>query len=201
MEFHEKLQALRKQHGLTQEELAQRLYVSRTAVSKWESGRGYPNIDSLKAIAACFSVTVDDLLSGDEVLTIAEQDSREKKDGWQDRVFGLLDLSVAVLLFARFFGQTVDGAVYEVSLFCLSAIPLYLRIVYAVVVVGLALFGLLTLVLHAYHGRLWMRYKRYLSLCLSVVGVVLFMVSPQPYAAMLLFLFLLIKVSLLLKMR
>ena len=68
-------------------------------------------------------------------------------------------------------------------------------------VVVLALFGLLTLVLHAYHGRLWMRYKRYLSLFLSVVGVVLFMVSPQPYAAMLLFLFLLIKVSLLLKMR
>lgn len=201
MEFHEKLQALRKQRGLTQEELAQKLYVSRTAVSKWESGRGYPNIDSLKAIAACFSVTVDDLLSGDEVLTIAEQDSREKKDGWQDRVFGLLDLSVAVLLFARFFGQTVEGAVYEVSLFCLSAIPLYLLVAYAVVVVGLASFGLLTLILHAYRGRLWMHYKRYLSLFLSVVGVVLFMVSPQPYAAMLLFLFLLIKISLLLKMR
>ena len=38
MEFHEKLQALRHQKGWTQEELAQRLYVSRTAVSKWESG-------------------------------------------------------------------------------------------------------------------------------------------------------------------
>ena len=46
MEFHEKLQELRKQKGLTQEELAESLYVSRTAISKWESGRGYPNIDS-----------------------------------------------------------------------------------------------------------------------------------------------------------
>ena len=40
MEFNEKLQELRKQKGLTQEELAEQLYVSRTAISKWESGRG-----------------------------------------------------------------------------------------------------------------------------------------------------------------
>ena len=46
MEFNEKLLELRKQKGLTQEELAEVLFVSRTAISKWESGRGYPNIDS-----------------------------------------------------------------------------------------------------------------------------------------------------------
>ena len=51
MEFHEKLQELRKQKGITQEKLAEALYVSRTAVSKWESGRGYPGIDSLKRLA------------------------------------------------------------------------------------------------------------------------------------------------------
>ena len=50
MEFCEKLQLLRKQNGLTQEQLAGRLFVSRTAVSKWESGRGYPNLESLKDI-------------------------------------------------------------------------------------------------------------------------------------------------------
>ena len=50
LEFHEKLQELRKSRNLTQEELAEELYVSRTAISKWESGRGYPSIDSLKAI-------------------------------------------------------------------------------------------------------------------------------------------------------
>ena len=64
MEFNEKLQELRKQKGFTQEELAELLFVSRTAVSKWESGRGYPNIDSLKAISKLFSVTIDELLSG-----------------------------------------------------------------------------------------------------------------------------------------
>lgn len=56
MEFHEKLQELRKQKGLTQDQLAEKLYVSRTAVSKWESGRGYPNIESLKAISKYFGV-------------------------------------------------------------------------------------------------------------------------------------------------
>ena len=40
MEFHEKLQQLRRQNNMTQEQLAQQLFVSRTAVSKWESGRG-----------------------------------------------------------------------------------------------------------------------------------------------------------------
>ena len=54
MEFHEKLQELRKRKNMTQEELAQALYVSRTAISKWESGKGYPSIDSLKAISTFF---------------------------------------------------------------------------------------------------------------------------------------------------
>lgn len=51
MEFNDKLQELRKRENLTQEELAEILHVSRAAVSKWESGRGLPNIDSLKDIS------------------------------------------------------------------------------------------------------------------------------------------------------
>jgi transcriptional regulator with XRE-family HTH domain len=72
MEFHEKLQQLRKQNQLTQEQLAEQLYVSRTAVSKWESGKGYPNIESLKCISKLFSVTIDELLSSDELIVLAE---------------------------------------------------------------------------------------------------------------------------------
>jgi transcriptional regulator with XRE-family HTH domain len=78
MEFNEKLQELRKQKNLTQEELAERLFVSRTAVSKWELGKGYPNIDTLKAISEFFNVTVDELLSGKEILNLAEQDAKHK---------------------------------------------------------------------------------------------------------------------------
>ena len=78
MEFNEKLQEFRKQKGLTQVELAELLYVSRTAISKWESGRGFPNIEALKAISKFFSVSLDELLSGEEILAIAEKDRKEK---------------------------------------------------------------------------------------------------------------------------
>ena len=83
MEFHEKLQELRKNRGLTQEELAEALYVSRTAISKWESGRGYPSIDSLKGISAYFSVTIDNLLSSEKLLFIAEKENNQKKQRTQ----------------------------------------------------------------------------------------------------------------------
>ena len=59
MELNEKLKELRNSRGLTQEELASALFVSRTAISKWESGRGNPSIDSLKEISSFFSITLD----------------------------------------------------------------------------------------------------------------------------------------------
>ena len=79
MEFHEKLQELRKSRGLTQEELAEALFVSRTAISKWESGRGYPSIDSLKEISSYFSVSIDDLLSGEHLIFIAEKENKSNQ--------------------------------------------------------------------------------------------------------------------------
>lgn len=76
MEFNEKLQQLRKGKEWTQEQLAEELFVSRTAISKWESGKGYPNIDSLKGISKLFSVSIDDLLSGEELISLAADENR-----------------------------------------------------------------------------------------------------------------------------
>ena len=201
MEFHEKLQELRKRRGLTQEELADALYVSRTAVSKWESGRGYPNIDSLKAIAAFFSVTIDELLSGDQVLTIAEEDSKQKETHIRDLVFGLLDLSVAMFLFLPFFGQKAAGTIQEVSLLSLAEISPWLRVSYFVVVIGIILFGILTLALQNWQRAFWVNGKRKVSLVFNAVGVLLFIISLQPYAASFLFVFFVIKVVMLIKKR
>ena len=91
MEFHEKLQELRKSRGLTQEELAGILFVSRTAISKWESGRGYPSIDSLKEISNYYSVTIDDLLSGEKLLSIAEKENKANIRNICNLLFGIVD--------------------------------------------------------------------------------------------------------------
>ncbi len=199
MEFNEKLQKLRKQKGLTQEELAEALYVSRTAISKWESGRGYPNIDSLKAISKLFSVTIDELLSGDELLTIAEEDNKQKENHFRDLVFGLLDLSVGMFFFLPFFGQKAAGIVQQVSLLSLTEISPYLKTSYFVFVISIALCGILTLSLQNINQIFWVRNKSKISLVLNAVGTLLFIISLQPYAAILLFIFLMIKVLMLTK--
>lgn len=69
MKFSEKLQKLRKENKLSQEQLADMLDVSRQAVSKWESGQTYPEMDKLLALCKIFKCSLDDL-TNDEVKEI-----------------------------------------------------------------------------------------------------------------------------------
>lgn len=199
MEFNEKLQELRKQKGLTQEELANALFVSRTAISKWESDRGYPSIDSLKAIADFFDISIDELLSSDELLTIAKEDNKHKERRLRDLVFGLLDLSVAMLFFVPFFGQKTNGAVQSVSLLFLTDVAPYLRVCYFAVVISLVISGILTLAMQNCEQAFWVRCKGIVSLSLNLIGTMLFIISLQPYAATFIVAILLIKVLMLIK--
>ena len=61
------IRALREKKGLTQEELAQRIFVSGKAVSKWETGKGHPDISLLEPLAAALGISVIELLSGQHV--------------------------------------------------------------------------------------------------------------------------------------
>lgn len=201
MEFHEKLQELRKQKGLTQEELAEMLFVSRTAISKWESGRGYPNIESLKSISGFFSVSIDDLLSGEEMLTLAESDHKEKESHFRDFVFGLLDCSIILLFFLPIFGQTDSGIVQSVSLWNLSDLQGYLKAAYFIVLIAPVLWGIATLALQNCNHPFWMQNKNKISLLFSTAGIFLFVLSRQPYAAMYTIVFLGIKAWMLIKQR
>ena len=199
MEFNEKLQELRKQKKLTQEELANALFVSRAAVSKWESARGYPNIDSLKALAKFFGVTIDELLSSEELLTIASKDTMQAKRHYLDLTFGLLDCSIVLFCFLPFFGQKSAGIVQAVSLLSLNGISSWLKGLYFAVTAGMALCGILTLALQRCQYRRWTKHKTAISLVFNTAGTLLFIISLQPYAAAYLFAFLLIKAFLLRK--
>ena len=201
MEFNEKLQILRKQKGLTQEELASKLYVSRTAVSKWESGRGYPNIESLRAIAQFFSVTVDELISPNEILQAAEENQKKTEKHFRDLLFGLLDICAALLIFLPFFGERVGDSVSEVSLLALGSAQPYLKIAYFAAAILTVIIGILTLALQNCSAMLWVKSKTKISLGLGAASVLLFTVSLQPYAAAFAFSLLAVKAIMLIKRR
>lgn len=86
MTLHDKIQALRRARGLSQEEVADALNVSRQAVSKWETGQSYPSTENLIALAALFESSADELLelARDEKTDAPEMD--EKKEGAPDSV-------------------------------------------------------------------------------------------------------------------
>ena len=62
MNLSERLEDLRKQHDLTQDQLAEKLTVTRQAISRWERGLAYPTVDNLKALAQLYQVSLDTLL-------------------------------------------------------------------------------------------------------------------------------------------
>ena len=199
MTFGEKLKKLRTEAHLTQDELAENLFVSRTAISKWESDRGYPNIESLKSIAKFFSVTLDELLSPCEVLSIAEEDHKRKENHFRDLIYGLLDLCVAMLLFLPLFAKKAEGMIQSTSLITLNGVQSYLKTTYLTLVVLMIVIGVLTLALQNRQAKAWVKIKTTISLLLGAIAVLVFIISSQPYAAVFAFSLLAIKAFLLIK--
>lgn len=198
MEFNEKLQQLRKSKGLTQEELAEAIFVSRTAVSKWESGRGYPNIDSLKELSRYFSVTIDELICPDEIITAAENEKRALIGSYISLLCGVLDIFTALLLFLPVFGSGTDAPT-TASLFELTLPHLWIRIVYTVVIGLTVLNGICGAVISRLDRPVWNKHRLITGIALSIIGCVVFIVTRQPYAAIIYFAILLIKGFLIIK--
>lgn len=197
----EKLQQLRRQRNMTQEELAGKLFVSRTAVSKWESGRGYPNIDSLKAISKEFSVSIDHLLSGEELMVLAESEQKETRRSMRDRVFGILDCMASLLFFLPLYGQTFGDRVAAVPLLSYTDAREHSYVFYIYVfAVGLCvLHGFAQLILQNCRKRTWLRVKTGVSLVLSVFLILFTMANRQPYPGVLLLFLLIAKGAVLIK--
>lgn len=191
MELHEKLQALRRARGLTQEEVAQALGVSRTDISEWESGRGAPERDPLKALAAFYGVSPDELISDTALPTGGR---------WRGTVFALIDLGAAAMLVLPLFGER-SGAAATVSLLAFTGGAAYVRALGVAVIAALMLVGIALLAVQrgGVNARVW-RLRR-ASLYLGVGAAMLFAAARQPCAAVFALVLLAAKVALLAKRR
>ena len=199
MEFGEKLCELRKNKGLTQAELAEALYVSRTAVSKWESGRGYPSIDSLREISCYFSVSIDDLLSGEKIISIAKHENRSNIKNTCELLFGICDLLYIALIFLPLYSIPMGNRVCAVNLPAyLEKAPqshmLYLLMFSALSAAGAAKTLLSILRFEKVQGALTV-----FSVVLGVFAVLLSALSREVYAISAAFILITIKGVLLLK--
>lgn len=94
METQEKLTRLREQNRISQSELAERLNVSRQAISRWEGGRTSPTVDTLKVLAKIYGVTVDWLLNDEET----EFPQRKDETGGQVQKTGQKKKSRAIVM-------------------------------------------------------------------------------------------------------
>ena len=193
MEFHEKLQELRKSRGLTQEELAEGLYVSRTAVSKWESGRGYPSIDSLKELSSYFSVSIDDLLSGEKLIFIAEKENRSNLRNVCDLLRGVTDLLSLMLIVLPLYPKTVEGFVYSVNLWRYTETAVYNRAVYWCLFLALAAVGVWQIVRAQIKPESDKKAVTGLSFGLGIGAVLYLVLAREAYAAAVAILLMIVK--------
>lgn len=199
MEFNEKLQKLRKERGITQEELAAELYVSRTAISKWESGRGYPNIDSLKAISEFFSVSVDDLLSSNKLLVIAENENKESVKRIFDFIAALVDVFSVALVVLPLYPHSVNGFVYGVNLLNYSQISSINLIVHWIIIISLCVIGITRLLLLKTKAEKIKNILSGISVVLNALAVIFLALTRESYAVVVVFLIFAVKIIMMFK--
>ena len=193
MEFNEKLQELRKNRGMTQEELAEVLYVSRTTISKWELGRGYPSIDSLKDISKFFSVSIDDLLSGEKLLTLAEKENKSNIRNMCDLLFGIVDLCSFILIILPLYPNTIDGFVYSVNLLNYTQTTGLNKTICWVVFSLLVIIGLAKVIFIKTKAEKCSKILMEISISISALIVIFLAITREVYAVVVVFLLLIIK--------
>lgn len=106
MTFSEKLLTLRKANDLTQEQLAEKLDVSRQSISKWESGQATPELEKIVALSAVFNVTTDYLLKASEIDDLSVKTEMLEKqqqmilvrEQQKQRIFGCILYALGVYL-------------------------------------------------------------------------------------------------------
>ncbi len=132
MTFGEKLKKLRVDNKLTQDELADKIFVTRTAISKWETDKGFPNMESLKMLCKVFNISLDTLISDEEIENRKILDDKTARQCfWVAMVGFLLCLAFAIVSATTkiphfMIGSFVGVAIYAV--FAYFSTPKYKRV-------------------------------------------------------------------------
>ena len=196
MEFNEKLKELRSSRGLTQEELAEVLFVSRTAISKWESGRGYPSIDSLKEISTFFSVTIDELLSGEKLISIAKKENKSNIQSLCSILIGFIDLFHFLLIVLPLYPNSMKGYIASVNLFGYIETSVFNRMVYWGLFFLLMASGVIEIIVSKLKIEKGNKIIFIFSIVLSIAAVLFLALAAETYATALAFLLLVLKAGL-----
>lgn len=199
MEFNEKLKELRSSRGLTQEELAEALFVSRTAVSKWESGRGYPSIDSLKEISTFFSVTIDELLSGEKLVSIAKKENKSNIQSLCSILIGFIDLFHFLLIVLPLYPNSMKGYIASVNLLSYTETSVFNRMVYWGLFFLLMGTGVAEVIVTQLKIEKVYKMVIVFSMLLGIVAVLFLALTGETYATALAFLLLVVKAGLYIK--
>ena len=181
MEFNEKLQELRKSRSLTQEELA-------------------PSIDSLREISRYFSVTIDDLICSEEMISVAENEKKEFADKSLSLICNAMDILLAILLFIPAFGNGPESS-ETVSLFGLTGITPWVKNVFIVMIATAILNGICGVIIANFNKPVWNKHRLITGVILSILTVIVFIATKQPYAGIVCFAFLIIKGFLIIKVK
>ena len=201
VEWNEKLKELRTRRGLTQEELAEALFVSRTAISKWESGRGYPSIDSLKEISTFFSVTIDELLSGEKLLSIAEKENKSNMQNLCSILLGTIDLLYFLLIVLPLYPKSTGCYIASVNLFGYIDTSAFNRMVYWGLFFLLMGTGAVEIIVTQLKIEKVYKMIIIFSMLLNIAAVLFLALTGETYATALAFLLLVLKAGLYMKGR
>lgn len=197
MEFKDKLQNLRKQMNMTQEQLASLLYISRTAVSKWETGKGYPNLDSLKEISKLFNVTINDLLSTEEIVVATDLEKKQMNQQYTIYIFIMLNFFSALLAFVPIFSNYVNDVYVFVNLFNYDSF-----IDIKLILSGFFILAFIFIFLHIivlYYRKSLTRHVLMIDSIFFIFWTLFTILNRQPYLGSFIFLFLIVKIILIIK--
>ena len=158
-----------------------------------QEGRGYPNIESLKEISSFFSVSIDDLLSGEKLLFIAEKENKSNIQSMCDLLVGIIDIFYSMLIILPLYPNKIDGFIYSVNLLAYVEVESLNRLIYWSMFVFIMTIGVVKIFLTKF--RVEAKHKMVTSISMiSGILIVLFLaLAREAYAVIVAFLLLIIK--------